>query len=115
VDHDHEHEEEECGEQCHDHKVYVLKKREMDLIKILEETENLSVFVQTSVLDLIEFKWNSYAMNWHLVGLIMHFIYMGTVSYFVFKLYVQDKDEWKYWCLTIMSLGIVYPLIYDSY
>ena len=70
--------------------MYVLKKREMDLIKILEETENLSVFVQTSVLDLIEFKWNSYAMSWHLVGLIMHFIYMGTVSYFVFKLYVQD-------------------------
>ena len=57
-------------------------------MEVLSQTEILSVFEQTSILELIEFKWHEYAMDWHLKGLIFHFIYMGTITFFVMKLYV---------------------------
>lgn len=44
----------------------------------------------------------------------MHTIYIMTITLFVKNVYVEADEDFKYFYLFIMNLGIMYPLVYDS-
>ena len=79
----------------------------------LGETEELEVFDCPAIIDLIDYKWKSYAGIIHYIGLIAHLIYVSVFSLYVFELYIYKTTKGISLLEATMLMCILYPLIYD--
>lgn len=46
---------------------------------------------------------------------MFHLAYQVVIAFYIYVMYVWNSPTWKYHSLTTMMLGIVYPLLYDTY
>ena len=81
---------------------------------LCSNTDELEIFETATLQEVIDYKWKKYGKKWHLAGCLMHFIYISVITVYVNKVFVEQDIEDKNYYLTIMSLGIIYPLVYDS-
>jgi hypothetical protein len=65
-----------------------LIREEVSLMGLLCESEELEVFDQKVIEDIITFKWDNYARSWHLKGAIMHLFYLSAFTTYIFSVYV---------------------------
>lgn len=61
---------------------------DVDLMGLLNKTEELTIFDTKSVQELIEFKWDSYALSHHLVGCFLHFFYLIILMIYINIIYI---------------------------
>lgn len=93
-----------------------LIREEVSLMGLFCESEELEVFDQNAVMDIINFKWDNYARRWHLTGAAMHFFYLTVFTYYIFQVYVQNaasKENGNIYVI-LLAVGIAYPFTYDS-
>ena len=64
---------------------------DVGLMGLLNGTEELSIFDTQSVQQLIEFKWDSYALNHHLIGCGLHFFYLIILMIYINIIYINKK------------------------
>lgn len=51
----------------------------VSLMDLCENSEDIDVFLSTSIQEVIEFKWRRYARRWHSIGCFFHMFYMGML------------------------------------
>ena len=64
------------------------KNLDANLLGLCAESEEMSMFEAESLKDLIEFKWNSYAKNFHLFGCIYHIGYIWILLVYTKFVYI---------------------------
>jgi hypothetical protein len=62
------------------------------LMNAFGDVEELEIFDNKVVKDLIEFKWNQYAGKFHYIGATIHVIYVLIFNYYVSS-FLQEVDN----------------------
>jgi hypothetical protein len=71
-------------------------------------------------MELIDYRWNQFAMKIHLIGFIFHLAYLIAISCFIHDAYVGDSDDFKIQkkasskYLVILGILLTYNLAYDT-
>ena len=52
------------------------------------QSEQWDIFTTANLIDLIEFKWSSYAGRVHKLGFVMHLFYLGVLIYNIDQIYM---------------------------
>jgi hypothetical protein len=86
-----------------------------NLMGLLNASEELDIFGTKSVLELIQFKWEEYAMRHHMVGMILHFFYLAVFVIYVNIIYIKNTgtDAQKRSYVILLAIGCVYPQVYN--
>ena len=76
---------------------------------------------------MIKYKWETYAYRNHYIGAFAHFVYIFTVSMYIYHTFLEgefgeltvhdhdpDHDDFDYKYPAFMAVGIAYPFIYES-
>ena len=92
----------------------ILVNDQIDFISMIGDIDEVEIFRAESIIELIKYKWDNYGFMWHFVGVIMHIIYLITITIFVKNVYVDTDEKDKGYFISIMLMGILYPFIYDS-
>ena len=84
---------------------------------MLAETDELELFETRPVTEIIEYSWTAFAYKFHILGFSMHMFYMWTLCVYIQEVYCIAHIEVEnhliiYKCM--LSVGILYPLIYDN-
>lgn len=82
---------------------------------LLNATEELDILGTKSVQELIDFKWDSYALSHHLIGCFLHFFYLIILMIYINIIYIKDTgtpDEKKAY-VALLAVGILYPQLYN--
>lgn len=58
-------------------KKYEMANSEINIASLCADSDEIQMFRSESLKNLIEFKWNSFGFRFHLVGTIVHIIYMA--------------------------------------
>lgn len=67
-----------------------MQRSGIQLMNLCIESDELNVFNQTIIRDLIEFKWDAFAQKWHYFGASMHFLYLTTFIVYVNAVYIAN-------------------------
>ena len=88
----------------------------MALCEELSSIEELEIFNAKSLLDLIDFKWNTYAYKIHYVGIFFHLFYIVTVFIYIYTTFLTGKFDKPGNIIYTegMIIGIFYPFAYDT-
>ena len=75
-----------------------LANEDVNILAICAESDEIEMFETESLQDLIEFKWNAFARNWHMFGFTIHFVYIFFLFSYTNIVYiqgfsVQDEDQ----------------------
>jgi hypothetical protein len=68
---------------------------DISIMDILCESPELDLFNCDVVQDLIIFKWNTFAMKWHLIGCAYHFFYMIILCIYIDNVYIHNKIDYE--------------------
>lgn len=85
----------------------------ISLLESLSSSDQGECFHAESIQQLIDFKWEAYGRQHHLLGCVMHFIYCLTVIEYVFVTYIKGDQERTHSYALLMGLFLVYPWLYD--
>lgn len=58
---------------------------------MIKDIEEMDVFKSSSLINLIDFKWETTGQGHHLYGFIIHMLYMGTLVYYTYDIYYWDN------------------------
>lgn len=84
-------------------------------MELCTDSDELDIFNEQIIKDLIQFKWDAYARTFHYFGAIMHFQYLVTIIVYVYLVYVYNALGESGNIFTIMlGVGISYPAMYDT-
>ena len=86
-------------------------------------SNELTVFHTDLIKDLIDFKWESYALAKHRIGAIIHCVYSFLLWFYVADVFLADKVKDSngkiepippnYICLLAFCVCLVYPVLYE--
>ena len=79
----------------------------------IDADHELEMFDSENLQKVIKFKWDQYTRKFHLVGCIMHFLYITLLIVYVNAIYIQNNVEQKKIYETLIIFGIIYPAFYD--
>lgn len=82
-------------------------------MSLAEETEEMSIFDTAAIIDIIEYRWDCYARNFHLKGLFMNIFYIVSFILYVKEGYIEGSSDHQRKYLLVMNLGLVYPVCYE--
>ena len=85
------------------------------LLQLFAASEELEIFASETVQQMIDYKWNRYAVNHHYFGLGMHCYYILMLALYTYFIYMLPYTEAAHTGLTIaLATGIIYPWVYES-
>jgi len=100
----------------------------------IQASDDLEMYSADSLTELINFKWCTYAYNWHFVGCCFHFFYLFILNIYIFRIYIHDPDTKEhdetiehsdeFWTsmdpdkyrqrqTIILFFGVIYSLLYE--
>jgi len=98
--------------------VYTDKDDGGSFIKQTEECggDEMEIFQAAVVKDLINFKWDTFAFQVHYMGAMMHFIYIGCLSVYIYSTFLTGTygEQTDIIYTYVMCFGIIYPFCYDT-
>ena len=91
----------------------VFYNRGISLMDICIDSSELEIFEMETFIQLIKFRWDSFAFRLHLRGCLFHLFYVSCLFAYIERIYIQaDLDH--IWVLKlILLLGIIYPTSYE--
>jgi hypothetical protein len=80
-----------------------------------EQEGELEIFETVSIEQLIQFKWEMYARRHHLLGCIMHLVYVQCLINYTNLVYIlnEGSKEDQVLYAYLLAGGILYPALYD--
>ena len=66
---------------------------QINFMRLTTHTEELNIFNQDSLKDFIGFKWEAFALKFHLVGFFFHFLYQLIMIVYVYAIYIECYDS----------------------
>ena len=106
----------QCGKFCEQSEdgAIDVKNEDVNLMTLCEETEEMGIFDTPAIGDIIEYRWDYYAMSFHLKGLFMNVFYIISFILYVKEGYIEgDDSEHQHIFLLIMNFGLAYPVAYE--
>lgn len=84
---------------------------DVNLMGLLNGTDELDIFDTIAVQELIAFKWDSYALTHHLVGCFFHFFYLAILIIYINIIYIKDigTPSEKVIYVILLAIGTLYP------
>ena len=88
---------------------------DVNFMGLLNASEELEIYDAKSIQEVIQFKWDTYARNHHIVGCIMHLFYICTLVVYINIVYINNAgtDKQKQVYSMLLAVGIFYPAVYD--
>jgi len=100
---------------------------ENDLIEALVNSEELEIFETETVINMVIYKWKTYAFASHKLGSIFHLLYIITLILYIHDTFLiekktsagdgDDDDEGPPCSVTYMYVicfCLIYPVFYDG-
>ena len=76
----------------------------------------MDIFDSLLLNDLLEFKWETYSKNMHLVGAAFHLFYLVVFMLYIITVYIDhnlgENGNLGVYVL-YLAIGIAYPTTYD--
>jgi hypothetical protein len=101
-----------------------------DLMDAISKSYELPIYETESIMEMIDYKWDTYAFNQHKYGGFIHAIYVfvliGYINHTFLVLEVKDdplhpgdvayriSPEADMFYLRIIAICLIYPIIYDG-
>lgn len=89
---------------------------EVNLMALAEESEEMTIFDTPALVDIVEYRWDCYAFNFHAKGLFMNVLYIISFILYVKEGYIHSEEgneEHRGIYLIVMNLGLIYPVVYE--
>lgn len=79
------------------------------------ESDEIEIFRSECLQQVIEFKWNTFVFKWHLVGTVIHFLYLGYLLFYASAGYVFNviNEEAHIPMAIAFFVFCGYPLVYE--
>jgi len=74
--------------------------------------EEMDLFKTPALQSIIQYKWDTYGRQHHLIGMYFHFVYTALIMVYVSQSYMVESENQEFFAV-ILALGIVYPAAYD--
>ena len=68
----------------------IKKNEEVDVIELFNHSDEFSLFTTHPVLDMIQFRWDTYGFQFHIVGFIFHFFQLIILVIYTVDVYIRD-------------------------
>jgi hypothetical protein len=85
---------------------------DVSLMQLCGDTEELEIFNTESLQQVIQYKWDKYGRNHHLLGCIMHLFYTIIMIVYVKNSYLIENEDQVIYAI-LLAIGILYPALYD--
>lgn len=94
---------------------FIFKNKGVSLMDLAAETSEMSIFNTQAFSILIKYKWDQYGQKHHIVGSLMHLLYVLIIIVYVHEIYLHvEKDLVRHFYFSMSLLaGIFYPWMYD--
>ena len=104
--------------------------QDISIMDLVTHTDEFDIFLSRAVQDYINFKWNTFGRNWHLIGCTAHFIYIAILIYYNSSVYIYNVIGYKsdperpegggefnrdvvVTYAILLGIGICYAFLYD--
>ena len=95
------------------------------IMEALANCDELEVFQIHVVMDMIDYKFQTFAYSIHRVGFFIHTIYIMMLMFYINKTFLQELDlnpdgsianhpPPTYWALKGMLVCMIYPTLFDG-
>jgi hypothetical protein len=63
---------------------------EESLMLMCSNSDELDLFCSNAICDVINFKWDEFALKIHMVGCFFHFFYMTILIIYINAIYIKN-------------------------
>lgn len=71
----------------------IVRNEEVNLMSLAEETDEMTIFETAAIVDIIEYRWDTYANSFHMRGLFMNVLYIISFILYVKEGYLESDSE----------------------
>lgn len=89
------------------------ENEDVSLMTVTYESDELEIFESENLVNLIRYKWDTFAQRLHMRGAIMHFIYLVVMMIYIKNIYIDNQYEDQGFYSILLCVGVVYPTWYD--
>jgi hypothetical protein len=98
-----------------------IMNRGVSFFDLCSNSDELDMFKCESIQELIDFKWNEFGFNFHLIGSLIHMVQISILIFYVNYVYIRGSLEVTADgklvngnpAAIILLTGIIYPLCYS--
>jgi hypothetical protein len=101
-------------------------REELSIMDLAAGTDEIDVFLTSTIQEIIEFKWRKFGMKFHIIGSSFHMFYVSILLIYTNLVYVagngkpldtelhhHDDNEGNNSYAILLMIGTVYPALYD--
>lgn len=105
----------QCGRYCISNEDGEIEdiNEDVNIMALAEGTEELDIFSSSAMTDIIEYRWEFYGNNFHLLSLFMNITYIVSLILYVIEAYIEGGGPNEAAFLLFFNLGLVYPVGYE--
>jgi len=94
----------------------MMKEDSGRLIHAIAASNELDIFRQPLIMDLIDFRWQKFAARVHIFGMIFHIGYIITQLMYITQFYLREPvyEMRQEYYLLLLAVWLIYPLVYDG-
>ena len=82
---------------------------------LFTNSNEIDVFLSETVHQIIRFKWNNFAFQFHMIGFCSHIYFMTVLCIYVNSVYLHGQSEDSHSLFSfLLFLGLIFPITYDS-
>ena len=97
-----------------------------DLMDAIVNSEELKIFESEGVIDMVDYKWATFAFKRHLIGSFFHAIYVGCLIAYIDHTFLKSRGSYHLDDNTrespacsvpymfILFGCLIYPTVYDT-
>lgn len=91
----------------------VLNNENVSLMHMCIDTDNFDLFEVPCIQQVIDYRWESFALNLHMIGAVAHILYVVVMLLYVNAVYINDNVENKIVYMVLLLICSCYPFIYE--
>ena len=91
----------------------VFNNENVSLMHMCIDTDNFDLFEVPCIQQVIDYRWDTFALNLHMVGAIAHILYVIVMLLYVNTVYINDDVEHKLVYMVLLLVCSCYPFFYE--
>jgi len=88
----------------------------INLMGICNESDELEIYETQAIQQLIQFKWDTYAYNHHIIGVTFHGFHMLSLIVYINISYILNYNQdpkFQRWFVIPILVSLIYPSYYE--
>jgi hypothetical protein len=69
----------------------IFENEGISILDMCSQSDEINIFLSDCLQEVIQFKWDAFALRFHLVGLFMHLLYMLILVLYIDLVYIHDS------------------------